>query len=106
MSPSFSPSFTPSLSLLPSSDQLAGENSEKNAELKLKEDEVAGLKGEISRLAKLREGVARKLRTVEEQKAEVESVRDSLKQQIASLERGEYKALYIRMFLNIIGSYP
>lgn len=70
------------------SDQLAGENSQKNAELKLKEDEISGLKAEISRINKLREGLQRKLRVIEEQKQEVESAKESLKQQIASLERG------------------
>lgn len=75
-------------------DQLAGENSQKNAELKLREEEVAALKGEIMRVSKLREGAQRKLRLVEEQKAEVESTRDSLKQQIASLERGERSKLH------------
>lgn len=70
------------------SDQLAGENSHKNAELKLKEEEVSALKGEISRINKLREGIQRRLRNVEEQKQEVESSRESLRQQITSLERG------------------
>ena len=71
------------------SDQLAGENSQKNAELKLKEEEVSALKTEISRVNKLREGIQRKLRSVEEQKQEVESARESLRQHIASLERGK-----------------
>lgn len=70
------------------SDQLAGENSQKNAELKLKEEEVSALKAEISRINKLREGVQRKLRNVEEQKQDIESSRESLRQQITSLERG------------------
>ena len=70
------------------SDQLAGENSQKNAELKLKEDEVSALKAEITRINKLREGIQRKLRNVEEQKQDVESSRESLRQQITSLERG------------------
>ena len=48
------------------SDQLAGENSQKNAELKLKEEEVSALKTEIARINKLREGIQRKLRNVEE----------------------------------------
>jgi len=71
------------------SDQLAGENSQKNAELKLKEEEILNLKSEIGRVNKLRDGVHRRLRAVEEHKAEVESNRESLKQQITSLERGE-----------------
>lgn len=50
---------------------------------------MSGLKAEIARVNKLREGVQRRLRIVEEQKGEVESKRESLKQQIASFERGE-----------------
>lgn len=83
------------------SDQLAGENSQKNAELKLKEEEVSALKGEISRINKLREGIQRKLRNVEEQKQEVESSRESLRQQITSLERGTND--YSSTFVCIIG---
>ena len=71
------------------SDQLAGENSQKGMELKLKEDEIGNLKGDISRINKLREGLNRKLRQMEDQKSEVESSRESLRQHIASLERGE-----------------
>lgn len=70
------------------SDQLAGENSQKNAELKLKEEEISNLKAEIGRINKLREGLHRKLRNMEEQKQELESSRESLRQHIASLERG------------------
>lgn len=70
------------------SDQLAGENSQKSAQLKLKEEEVLTLKLEIGRMSKLRDGVQRRLRATEDQKAEVESNRESLKQQIASLEKG------------------
>lgn len=73
----------------PPSDQLAGENSQKNAELRIREDEVAALKADIARVNKLREAAQRKLRSVEDQKADVESTRDSLRQQIASMERGE-----------------
>lgn len=71
------------------SDQLAGENSQKGIELKLKEDEISNLKGDIARINKLREGLNRKLRQMEDQKVEVESSRESLRQHIASLERGE-----------------
>lgn len=48
-----------------------------------------GLKQEIIRVNKLREGLQRKLRGVEEQKADAESKRDALKQQMTSVERGE-----------------
>lgn len=70
------------------SDQLAGENSQKGIELKLKEEEIGNLKADIARVNKLREGLNRKLRMMEEQKIEVESSRESLRQHIASLERG------------------
>ena len=71
------------------SDQLAGENSQKNTELKLKESEISSLKADIARITKLREGLQRRLRTVEEQKQEVESSREALRQQITAFERGE-----------------
>ena len=64
------------------SDQLAGENSQKTAQLKLKEDEILTLKLEIGRVNKLRDGVQRRLRATEDQKADVESNRESLKQQM------------------------
>lgn len=69
------------------SDQLAGENSQKNTELKLKESEISSLKADIARITKLREGLQRRLRTVEEQKQEVESSREALRQQITAFER-------------------
>ena len=54
---------------------------------------MASLKAEIGRVNKLREGLQRRLRAVEDQKHEVESTRDSLKQQIAGLDRGEHSRL-------------
>ncbi len=75
------------------SDQLAGDNSQKHAELKLKEDEISGFKGEISRLNRLKEKVTRNLRTVEEQKSDVENHREKLKQEITSMERGRSHTL-------------
>lgn len=93
------------------SEELAGQNAEHLAELKLKvqkftiihlgythntlqEDEINGLKQEINRINKLREGLQRKLRGVEEQKADVESKRDALKQQLTSVERGNVTYTY------------
>ena len=70
------------------SDELAGENSKRSMELKRKEEEVQRLKQEIARGNKVRDGLQKRLRLVEEQKADVESNRESLKQQISSLERG------------------
>ena len=85
-----------------SSETLAGENSEKLAQLRvrayqqilgytfvqMKEEEVSNLKQEIARIGKIRENLQRRLRNVEENKAEVERSRDTLKQSITSLERG------------------
>ena len=77
------------------SDQLAGENSQRNAELKLKDEEVQRLKQEIGRGNKVRDGLQRRLRSMEEQKAEVEASRERLKQQISSLDRGVYIHMYV-----------
>ena len=70
------------------SDELAGENSKRSMELRRKEEEVQRLKQELTRGNKVRDGLQKRLRSVEEQKADVESNRESLKQQISSLERG------------------
>ena len=70
------------------SDQLAGENKQRTQELRKKEESVQQLKQEVMRGNKVRDGIQRKLRSVEEQKADIESSRESLKQQINSLERG------------------
>lgn len=69
-------------------DQLATENTQKAAELKQKEDEINGLKQDTVRLTKMREAIQRKLRTIEDQKMEVEQQKETLKGQIAGLEKG------------------
>lgn len=56
--------------------------------VQMKEEEVSNLKQEIARIGKIRENLQRRLRNVEENKAEVERSRDTLKQSITSLERG------------------
>jgi len=68
-------------------DLLANENQTKTVELKAKEEEVHGMKVEISRLNKAREAIQRRLQQAEEGKADVESQRDTLKIQIVGLER-------------------
>lgn len=75
------------------SDQLAGENKQRSMELRKKEEAVQQLKQEVTRGNKLRDGLQRRLRSTEEQKADIESSRESLKQQINSLERGR-KLIY------------
>ena len=77
------------------SDELAGENRKRDMELRQKGEEVQRLKQEMTRGNKVREGLQKRLRTVEEQKAEVESSRESLKQQISSLERGVYTCICV-----------
>lgn len=68
-------------------DHLAGENQQKVADLKSREDDVSSLKSEVQRLNKLREGIQRKLRSVDDQKVEVEQQKETLKNQISGLER-------------------
>lgn len=68
-------------------DMLNQENQSKALELKQKEDEVGALKAETSRLNKTRETIQRKLRGVEDNKAEIEGQKETLKSQIVGLER-------------------
>lgn len=70
-------------------DQLAQENSQKAAELKAKEDEINSLKQDTVRLTKMREAIQRRLRAVEDQKLETEQQKETLKSQIAGLEKGK-----------------
>ncbi|XP_030841697.1 cilia- and flagella-associated protein 58 [Strongylocentrotus purpuratus] len=68
-------------------DGLAQENQHRVNELKAKEDEIGNLKGDTTRLTKMRETIQRKLRNVEEQKGETEQAKETLKSQIVALER-------------------
>ena len=54
------------------------------------------------KINKLREGLKRKLRGVEEQKAEVESKRESLMQQIASVEKGKKILSYLLSIIHLL----
>ena len=45
------------------------------------------------KINKIREGLQKKLRDIEERKANVEANRDSLMQQISSVEKGNLKAI-------------
>ena len=60
-----------------------------------KEDEVTQMKGETARLNKMRETIQRKLRNVEDQKADVEQQKETLKSQIIGLERGRCSNNYM-----------
>lgn len=68
-------------------NELNTENQTKALELKQKEEEINQLKQETQRLNKLRETAQRKLRTVEEQKTEIEQQREIHKNQIAAMEK-------------------
>lgn len=65
-----------------SNTQLLAENSQKQVELKLKEEEIAGIKQEAVRVNKLREATVNKLKLLEKQKAEVEKQRDDVRAEI------------------------
>lgn len=66
--------------------QLLAENSQKQMELKMKEDETQQVKLEAHRTQKLREATLAKLKASEAAKSDVERQRDDLKQQVAALE--------------------
>ncbi|XP_002733915.1 cilia- and flagella-associated protein 58-like [Saccoglossus kowalevskii] len=68
-------------------DTLAQENQQRVAELRAKEDEINALKQDTIRLSKMRETIQRRLRSVEDQKAETEQQKETLKSQIVGLER-------------------
>uniref|UniRef100_A0A673MEI2 Cilia- and flagella-associated protein 58-like n=1 Tax=Sinocyclocheilus rhinocerous TaxID=307959 RepID=A0A673MEI2_9TELE len=68
-------------------EQLSQQNQQRALDLKMKEEEVTQLKQEITKLTKMREGVQRRLRQMEEQKVEVENQRETLKNQITGLDR-------------------
>lgn len=69
--------------------ELAQQSSQMEKELMRKESEVARLKQDVVMGNKIKDGLNRRLKTAEEQKADLESKRESLKLQIGSLERGE-----------------
>ncbi|ETE59542.1 Coiled-coil domain-containing protein, partial [Ophiophagus hannah] len=68
-------------------EQLMQENQQKTTELRAREDEVSQMRQEIGKLTKTREVMQRKLRVVEENKTQAECERDTLKNQIAGLEK-------------------
>ncbi|ROL46490.1 Cilia- and flagella-associated protein 58 [Anabarilius grahami] len=70
-------------------EQLSQQNQQRASDLKMKEEEVTQLKQEIAKLTKMREGVQRRLRQMQEQKVEVENQRETLRNQIIGLERGK-----------------
>ncbi|PRW33224.1 flagellar associated isoform A [Chlorella sorokiniana] len=67
--------------------QLLADNSQRQVEIKAKEDEIRTLREEGAKAAKAREAMAAKLQQLEKQKGEVERTRDELKAEAAGLER-------------------
>ena len=68
--------------------ELAERNTQMGVELKMKGDEVQRLKQDLVRGMKVKDGLSKKLRSAEEARSELEGQRESLKQQISSLEKG------------------
>ncbi|XP_040848434.1 cilia- and flagella-associated protein 58 [Ochotona curzoniae] len=68
-------------------EQLTQENQQKALELKAKEEEVHLMRLDIAKLNKIREQIHKKLHQIEDQKAEVEQNKETLKNQILGLER-------------------
>ncbi|XP_016774783.1 cilia- and flagella-associated protein 58 isoform X8 [Pan paniscus] len=68
-------------------EQLSQENQQKALELKAKEEEVHQMRLDIGKLNKIREQIHKKLHHTEDQKAEVEQHKETLKNQIVGLER-------------------
>ncbi|KAH0506977.1 Cilia- and flagella-associated protein 58 [Microtus ochrogaster] len=68
-------------------EQLSQENQQKALELKAKEEEVHQMRLDIGKLNKIREQIHKKLHLIEDQKAEVEQHKETLKNQIMGLER-------------------
>jgi chromosome segregation ATPase len=67
--------------------QLLAENSQRALELKAREEEIAHVKAEVSRVNKVRESLAKQLKKLDEAKLEVEQRRDTLRGEISALER-------------------
>ncbi|XP_024519422.1 cilia- and flagella-associated protein 58-like [Selaginella moellendorffii] len=67
--------------------QLLAENSQKQVEMKLKDEEIQVLKSEIARVNKIREATVNKLKGAEKAKEDVEKQRDSVKSDVVNLER-------------------
>ncbi|KAI5082160.1 hypothetical protein GOP47_0001903 [Adiantum capillus-veneris] len=65
--------------------QLLAENSQKQVELKIKDDEIQAVKAEIVRINKLREATVMKLKAVEKQKEEAECQREELRGEIQNM---------------------
>ncbi len=59
--------------------QLLAENSSRQTELKLKEDEITSLRAEAARVVKVREATIKKMKGLEDTKTIIEQERETLK---------------------------
>eukprot|EP01018_Ginkgo_biloba_P005612 Gb_23651 [translate_table: standard] len=67
--------------------QLLAENSQKQMELKIKDDEIQAIKDEVARVNKIREASLLKIKVAESAKEEAEIQRNKLQNDIQALER-------------------
>ncbi|XP_029957141.1 cilia- and flagella-associated protein 58 [Salarias fasciatus] len=70
-----------------SREQLTLQNQQTASELRAREEEVSQMRQEAAKQSRAREALQKKLHQVEDQKAEVDVQRETLKSQIAGLER-------------------
>ncbi|XP_068187756.1 cilia- and flagella-associated protein 58 [Antennarius striatus] len=68
-------------------DHLSLENQQTSYQLKMREEEVSQMRQEIAKQTKMREAIQKKLHQMEDQKADVDVQRETLKAQIAGLEK-------------------
>uniref|UniRef100_A0A3P9P8R4 Cilia and flagella associated protein 58 n=1 Tax=Poecilia reticulata TaxID=8081 RepID=A0A3P9P8R4_POERE len=74
--------------LLAAREQLSVENHLKANELKIREEELSHMRQEVAKQTKMREAIQKKFHHMEDQKAELDRQRETLKAQIAGLEKG------------------
>uniref|UniRef100_A0A3Q1J0C3 Cilia- and flagella-associated protein 58 central coiled coil domain-containing protein n=1 Tax=Anabas testudineus TaxID=64144 RepID=A0A3Q1J0C3_ANATE len=70
-------------------EHLSLENQQITNELKMREEEVSQMRQEIAKQTKTREAIQKKFHQMEEQKADVDVQRETLKAQITGLEKGK-----------------
>eukprot|EP01086_Lenisia_limosa_P012042 TRINITY_DN3928_c0_g1_i1.p1 TRINITY_DN3928_c0_g1~~TRINITY_DN3928_c0_g1_i1.p1 ORF type:complete len:819 (-),score=286.88 TRINITY_DN3928_c0_g1_i1:260-2716(-) len=66
---------------------LLAENTHRQVELKVKEDEVATIKQDLIRVNRVRDGLVKKIKSSEDQKLEIEKEKDRYRGQMAALQR-------------------
>ena len=86
--------------------RLESDNDWMYTELRVKENEISNLKNEISHLNKIREGLNRKLRQMDDQKGEVESLREDLRKEIELLQKGRFIAILSSVAMWQVFNFP